>query len=97
MDGLFGKIIAVSRYLASFTSEEGSRQIVWAAIGGKPKDEAKSKGEPHGLYQDEQLHGQYINLSHVDEMDDWVLGPKGQEVQSRLWVSGHLSSGRAQF
>ena len=56
------------------TSEEGSRQLVFAAVG--------KAGE------EDSLRGQYIDISEVREVSDFVLEELGVKVQNLLWVSG---------
>ncbi|KAJ6508960.1 short-chain dehydrogenase [Mycena sanguinolenta] len=63
VDVLMNKTIALP-------TEAGSRQLVWAAVGGSP----------------ESLRGQYITLwQKVDEVSDYILSPEGVQVQERIW------------
>lgn len=55
------------------TAEEGSRQLVWAAVGGKEKEY--------------DLKGAYISLENVEEPSDYVIGEEGKYAQEVLWVS----------
>lgn len=57
------------------TSEEGSRQIVFAAIGGDEENGGK-----------DALRGAYITLSKIRECSDWVIGEDGQRAQNKIWV-----------
>ncbi|KAF5323689.1 hypothetical protein D9619_012885 [Psilocybe cf. subviscida] len=57
--------------LVARTTEEGSRQLVYAALGGK-RDERK-------------LHGAYISLSEIREPSDFVLSEDGRRAQERFW------------
>ncbi|KAJ7650738.1 hypothetical protein FB45DRAFT_974495 [Roridomyces roridus] len=50
-------------------TEVGSRQLVWAAVGGEPNE----------------LRGQYINRQRVEECSDFVLSPEGKRMQDRIW------------
>ena len=60
------------------TSEEGSRQVVWAAVGeADPPD---------------TLRGAYISLARVSEPSDYVLSEEGRKAQDKLWVSGFCAS-----
>lgn len=59
----------------AFTSEEGSRQLVYAAIGGR-EDES-------------QMRGAYVHLNKVAEVSDFVISEEGAKLQERIWVS-HL-------
>lgn len=54
----------------AYTSEEGSRQIIYAAIGGK----------------DEELRGKFTSYSHVMEISDWMLSEEGKKVEDKTWV-----------
>lgn len=60
----------------AFTGEEGSRQLVYAAIGQRG-DETK-------------LRGSYISLSQIRESSDFVLSDEGANVQDRIWVSHQI-------
>jgi hypothetical protein len=64
---------SVFEWLFARTAEEGSRQLVWAAVG-----------IPDGGL--EKLRGALIDLSGVDEPSDYVLGEKGKEREDKLWV-----------
>ena len=59
------------------TSEQGSRQLIWACIGGKDSLD--------------QLHGAYISSMQVQEPSDVVVSEEGKRAQSKLWVNDHLS------
>lgn len=54
----------------AYTSEEGSRQIVYSAIGGK----------------DEKLRGKFISYSRVLEVSDWMLSEEGKKAEDKIWV-----------
>ena len=60
------------------TTEEGSRQLIWACIGGKDNID--------------QLRGAYISSMHVQEPVDSVVSDEGQRAQTKLWVNNHLLS-----
>ncbi|KAG6877071.1 hypothetical protein C0993_010531 [Termitomyces sp. T159_Od127] len=53
------------------TTEEGSRQLVYAAIGGKDKED--------------QLRGAYISLARISEASDFAISGEGHVVQEKLW------------
>ncbi|KAK0443239.1 hypothetical protein EV421DRAFT_1710192 [Armillaria borealis] len=55
----------------AFTTEEGSRQLVFSAVGGA-NDEDK-------------LRGAYISLSEVVEESDFVISEDGKVVQDKIW------------
>jgi hypothetical protein len=67
LDKLLEKVMA-------FTTEEGSRALVWGAVGG------------HNL-PPRELHGAYINRAAVTEVSDFILSKEGKEAQDRIWVS----------
>ncbi|KAK0489457.1 hypothetical protein IW261DRAFT_417208 [Armillaria novae-zelandiae] len=55
----------------AFTTEEGSRQLVYAAVGSLDKEE--------------KLRGKYIHLSEVVEESDFVISEDGKIVQDKVW------------
>ncbi|KAK0431574.1 hypothetical protein EV421DRAFT_2024491 [Armillaria borealis] len=55
----------------AFTTEEGSRQLVYGAVGS--------------LDDDEKLRGKYIHLSKVVEESDFVISEDGKIVQDKVW------------
>lgn len=59
------------------TTEEGSRQIVWAAVANEDKKD--------------ELQGAYITLSEISEPSNFVISEEGKHAQDRLWVSFDLS------
>ena len=59
------------------TSEQGSRQLIWACIGGKDNID--------------QLRGAYISSTQVREPSDFVVNEEGKRAQTKLWVNNHLS------
>ncbi|KAF7335675.1 WW domain-containing oxidoreductase [Mycena venus] len=67
--GIQAFVAALLQRILAFTAEEGSRQLVWAAVGGQPQN----------------LRGQYITSSHVSEVSDFALGPQGIKAQNQLW------------
>ena len=56
------------------TTEEGSRMLVWSAVGN--------------VGREDELRGAYVNLCKVDEPSDFIVSEIGQEVQKRVWVCG---------
>jgi retinol dehydrogenase-12 len=65
------------------TQEEGSRQLVWAALAGLG---------PNDAIKGEELHGQYCSAQQVWESSDWVIGAEGRRAQDVMWVSNRLMS-----
>ena len=59
------------------TTEQGSRQLIWACIGGKDNVD--------------QLRGAYISSMHVQEPSDFVVSEAGKRAQTIIWVNNHLS------
>ncbi len=62
----------LSKWIFARTAEQGSRSLVWAAIGGDDKN---------------KLRGAYISLGQVSEASDYVLSQEGKLAQDVLWVS----------
>ncbi|KAJ7163378.1 hypothetical protein C8R46DRAFT_1103202 [Mycena filopes] len=54
----------------ALSSEQGSRQLVWAAT----KDDSN------------KLRGEYISLYKVEEVSDYILSVEGTKVQDRIWT-----------
>lgn len=63
----------LAKWIFARTTEQGSRSLVWAAIGG---DEDRDK-----------LRGAYVALCQVSEASDYVLSDGGKRAQDVLWVS----------
>ncbi|KDQ57852.1 hypothetical protein JAAARDRAFT_47666 [Jaapia argillacea MUCL 33604] len=61
--------------LFAWTSEEGSRQLLWAALG---PPEARAEDEP-------KLRGGYVSENEVREVCDFILSDKGRECERRVW------------
>jgi len=53
------------------STEHGSRQLIWACIGGKDNID--------------QLRGAYISSMHVQEASDTVVSEEGKLAQTKLW------------
>jgi retinol dehydrogenase-12 len=65
--------------LLARTTEEGSRQLVWAAVGGAGRES--------------ELGGGFVSNANLREVSDYVLSAEGAAVQTRLWVgSRHVLS-----
>ncbi|KAH7922271.1 NAD(P)-binding protein [Leucogyrophana mollusca] len=63
-------MVVMEKALA-WTSEEGSRQLVFAAIGGKD-DESK-------------VRGGFVAQGTTTEVSDYVLSEKGAKLQAKVW------------
>ncbi|KAF6763204.1 short-chain dehydrogenase [Ephemerocybe angulata] len=70
--GLLGMINALRKWLLARTSEQGARQIVYAAVG--------SWDDP------EKLRGTYLNLHEIQEPSDHAIGEKGKRRRDILWA-----------
>ncbi|KAJ6595764.1 hypothetical protein DFH09DRAFT_1259000 [Mycena vulgaris] len=71
LSGIRAVVDYLMERVLAFTTEQGSRQLVWAAVG----------------HQDhpEKLRGEYISLSKVEEVSDFVLSAQGAKAQDRIW------------
>ena len=56
----------------SWSTERGSRQLIFAALGNQDKLDA--------------MKGAYISSSKVEEPSDYVISDEGAKVQKQLWV-----------
>ena len=63
------------------TSEEGSRSVIYAALG------------PEGATRDELkiLRGGYVSEAKLDEASEWVLTEDWKWAQEEAWVSALLT------
>jgi retinol dehydrogenase 12 len=59
------------------TTEGGSRQLVWAAVGG--------------VGREFELRGGYVSNANLQEASDYALSDEGARVQTRLWVRDTFS------
>jgi len=58
--------------LLARSTEQGSRQLVWAAVGGAGREY--------------DLRGAYVNKADLQEVSDFVLSDDGAVAQKRIWV-----------
>jgi retinol dehydrogenase-12 len=65
-------IDTIREALLARTTEEGSRQLVWAAVGG--------------VGREFELRGGYVSMANLQEVSDYALSDEGAVVQTRLWV-----------
>lgn len=70
---LMGAAMLLSDWLLAFTTEQGSRQIIYGAIGGRENED--------------RMKGAFISRSEVVEPSDFVVSEKGGKMQENLWVS----------
>ena len=64
------------------SAEQGSRQLLWAALGPNGKDNE---------YIDD-LKGAFVMHGGVVEPSDFVISEEGKKGQDQLWVSYTVSS-----
>ncbi|EKM53475.1 uncharacterized protein PHACADRAFT_175903 [Phanerochaete carnosa HHB-10118-sp] len=57
------------------TSEEGARQLVWAALGPDGKESERAL----------ELRGAYVSTAAVGQPGEYVLSEEGNIVQERIW------------
>ncbi len=67
-----GVVEAVMVKTLAFTAEEGSRQLVYAAVGGSDREE--------------QMRGAFVSKSDIAEPSDFTLTEEGKVMQNRYWV-----------
>jgi len=65
-------MLAIQERLLAWTPEQGSRQLVFAAVGGRD-DEEKMKGG-------------FVSRGRVVEVADFVLSDEGHKMQDTIWV-----------
>ena len=75
--GLQKRLVGLLELIMARTTEQGSRQLIWACIGGKDNID--------------QLRGAYISSMKVHEPSDLVVGVEGKIRQNKLWVNNLLS------
>ena len=63
---------AIREVFLARSTEKGSRQLVWAAVGGAGREF--------------ELRGGYVSMANLQEVSDYVLSDEGAVVQTRLWV-----------
>jgi len=71
ISGVIAAMFWLMEKALAHTSEEGSRQLVWAAVGGAGSED--------------KLRGAYISASQVQEASDLVLGEDGLMFQNKVW------------
>ncbi|PSR98929.1 hypothetical protein PHLCEN_2v4249 [Hermanssonia centrifuga] len=70
-------ILRFRQLLLARTSEQGARQLAWAALGPDGHLEGRHVG---------YLRGAYASTGQMREPSDWVIGKEGWEAQERLWL-----------
>jgi retinol dehydrogenase-12 len=76
--GLRGVIMYLMDLLIAWTPEQGSRNLLFAALAGsEDKDE------------EENFRGAFISRFNTAQFSPFVRSEEGREVQERLWVRIH--------
>jgi retinol dehydrogenase-12 len=73
-------VMKIMAALLGRTAEEGSRQLVWAAIGGAGREF--------------ELRGAYVGMADIKNVSDYVLSDDGAAAQRRIWVRHKLNGHR---
>ncbi|KAJ7185266.1 hypothetical protein C8R46DRAFT_1342576 [Mycena filopes] len=71
--GLRGGILALLELAFARTAEEGSRRLVWSAVGPATQEDPN------------RLRGEFITGCAVQEVSDYALSVDGLKAQSRFW------------
>ena len=75
MTGIGAWTMWLRKLLLARTTEQGSRQLIWACIGGKDNVD--------------QLRGAYISSMAIREPSDTVVSEEGKRAQDKLWVNNY--------
>ncbi|EGN97796.1 hypothetical protein SERLA73DRAFT_182545 [Serpula lacrymans var. lacrymans S7.3] len=73
---MLNMFVRMMELLLAWTSEQGARQLVYAAVG------ARKKG---GSGCEEELKGGYVHLAEVVEPSDFVISKEGGMLQEKIW------------
>ncbi|KAJ8487120.1 hypothetical protein ONZ45_g14442 [Pleurotus djamor] len=68
----------IMRYILGRTPEQGSRQVVWAAVASPSNTREAKNGE-------DAMRGQYISFSRIEEPGDVVISEKGHQFKQLIW------------
>ncbi|KAG1790429.1 uncharacterized protein HD556DRAFT_1242402 [Suillus plorans] len=63
--------LAIQERLLAWTAEQGSRQLVFAAVGGRDDEE--------------NMKGGFVSRGRLVEIADFVLSDEGHEMQDTVW------------
>ncbi|KAJ3556541.1 hypothetical protein NM688_g1969 [Phlebia brevispora] len=66
---------AILDYLVGRTTEQGARQLIWAALGPDGKEGTHVKW----------LRGSYVSTQQIQEPSDFVMSKEGSVAQNKLW------------
>ncbi|THV05577.1 NAD(P)-binding protein [Dendrothele bispora CBS 962.96] len=70
LSGLARLVNPLMEKALAYTTEEGSRQLVYAAIGGS----------------EEEMKGGYVSFSKVIEPSDFAISEEGAAMEKKIWV-----------
>ena len=76
-------VMWLTERLITHTAEEGSRQLLWAALSPNGTDNANV----------EDLKGAFVMHNQAFEPSDFVVSEAGKNAQDQLWVSALSSIG----
>jgi retinol dehydrogenase 12 len=68
-------LIWVYQMLLARTSEQGSRQLIWACVSKKDNVD--------------ELRGAYVSAMKIQEPSDFVVNEEGKRAQTKLWVNNY--------
>ncbi|KAG1846904.1 short-chain dehydrogenase [Suillus tomentosus] len=63
--------LAIKKRLLAWTAEQGSRQLIFAAVGGRDDEE--------------NMKGGFVSLGRIVEVADFVLSDEGHKMQDIVW------------
>ncbi|KDQ11369.1 hypothetical protein BOTBODRAFT_35450 [Botryobasidium botryosum FD-172 SS1] len=68
---VMGPTMFLMEKLFALTTEVGSRQLVYAALAGKP----------------DEMRGQFVSFSQTREVGDFILTEQGKQAEEKLWAN----------
>ncbi|KAF9031705.1 short-chain dehydrogenase [Hymenopellis radicata] len=68
---VLGVLVYIMGKALARTAEEGSRELVYAAVGGRAREE--------------QMRGAFLSLSDITEPSDFVISKEGKVMQDGYW------------
>ncbi|KAJ3824208.1 hypothetical protein EV361DRAFT_903964 [Lentinula raphanica] len=77
LTGIRAFLDRIMESLLAMTTEEGGRQIVWAAVGGKGSEGSEGS--------EEKLKAGYVSFGRVVEPSDFSISEEGRELEETYW------------
>ena len=75
--GMLARVISViMKTCLARTSEQGSRQLVYGAVGERDDED--------------HMKGAYVNRAAVVQPSDFVISEEGKAMRDNLWVSASM-------